>query len=275
MCPDNDGLRWLVKTVARGQLRRGGSLLAPMGAAGVPHGGISRHPPERCRATPFQKPQVPRDVPTPPASSPMPTVAAAQPGWLSQCQPHICSQNVSRGRETSGCRSMREGREDGGGFTWAASSWTEHILKAPVPPPGALLLPSGNTSAWAQRHGVDALLELGRWRLPRAPRRRQPLVRVPPPPPRLREAFQASRWGRGAAAARRRAEKAIFSRYIFYKLNILCISALPVKASRAQPWDSTSEPVSQQRLAATWPAGTERGREPGSPHTEGQAGGSP
>lgn len=216
MCPDNDGLRWLVKTVARGQLRRGGSLLAPMGAAGVPHGGISRHPPERCRATPFQKPQVPRDVPTPPASSPMPTVAAAQPGWLSQCQPHICSQNVSRGRETSGCRSMREGRDDGGGFTWAASSWTEHILKAPVPPPGALLLPSGNTSAWAQRHGVDALLELGRWRLPRAPRRRQPLVRVPPPP--LPGCGKLSKRADGAGERRQRGgeQKRLFSHATYF-----------------------------------------------------------
>lgn len=97
----------------------------------------------------------------------------------------------------------------------------------------------------------------------------------PSPPPRLREAFQASRWGRGAAAARRRAEKAIFSRYIFYKSNILCVSALPAKASRAQPWDLTSEPVSQQRLAATWPAGVGRGGQRGSPRAEGQVGGGP
>lgn len=70
MCPDNDGLRWLVKTVARGQLRRGGSLPAWPGGAGVPCGGISRHPPERRRATLFRKPQAPRDAPMPPTSSP-------------------------------------------------------------------------------------------------------------------------------------------------------------------------------------------------------------
>lgn len=87
--------------------------------------------------------------------------------------------------------------------------------------------------------GVDAVSR----QLPRDPECRRPLAR----PPRLWETFQASRWGRGAAAARRRAEKAIFSRYIFYKSNILCISASPGKASRAQPRDSASEPVNQQR----------------------------
>lgn len=96
MCPDNDGLRWLVKSVARGQLRRGGSLPAQPGAAGVPCGGISQHPPERRRATLFRKPRAPRDAPTPPASSPVLVAATAQPGWLSRCRPHVCSPNVSR-----------------------------------------------------------------------------------------------------------------------------------------------------------------------------------
>lgn len=46
-------------------------------------------------------------------------------------------------------------------------------------------------------------------------------------PPRLWESFQASRWGR---RRRRGAEKAIFSRYIFYKSNILCVSAFACKS---------------------------------------------
>lgn len=100
--------------------------------------------------------------------------------------------------------------------------------------------------------GVDGISQ----QLLRDPECRRPLAR----PPQLWETFQVSRWGRGAAAARRRAEKAIFSRYIFYKLNILCISALPGKASRAQPRDSASEPVSQQQRQRR---GRSAQREPG------------
>ena len=216
MCPDNDGLRWLVKTVARGQLRRGGSLPARPGAAGVPRGGISRHPPERRSTTLFRKPRAPWDAPTPPASSPVPAAATAQPGWLSQRRPHICSQNVSRGRETSGRQSTWEGREDGGGFAQAASSWTKHILEAPVPPSGPLLLPRGNISAWPQRHGVDAILEPGRRRLPRDPRRRQPLA----PPSCGKLSKQAD--GAGERRQRGGEQKRLFSHATYFTSRTFC-----------------------------------------------------
>lgn len=57
----------------------------------------------------------------------------------------------------------------------------------------------------------------------------------------------------GAAAARRRAEKAIFSRYIFYKSNILCSSASPVKPSRDRAPGRKS-----RRRRGTTPPGSQR-----------------
>lgn len=115
----------------------------------------------------------------------------------------------------------------------------------------ALLARRGGPSARARLRGVGAIPGEG----PRAP-----------PAPPAAGSFPSEQMGQGSGGRRRRrAEKAIFSRYIFYKSNILCISALPVKASRAQPRDSAAEPVSQQRLAATWLLEGGTGWEEGSP----------
>lgn len=238
MCPDNDGLRWLVTTMARGQLRRGSSLLAQPGAAGQ---GYFLAP--SCTA-PFRKSRVPWDMPTPPASYPWWHSLVGFAGAM--FAPKACPGGEKpRHAEACGKGGRTRGQHPHG--------WTRLILEEPVTlrsPPAAKGQHLGTgTVAWGGCHlqGGPGVFAEGP-RVPAAPRH----------PSRLWEAFQASRWGRGTAAARRRAEKAIFSRYIFYKSNILCISALPGKASRAQPRDSPSEPVSQQWLAAT-------GREVGSP----------
>lgn len=153
---------------------------------------------------------------------------AAQPRWRSRCQPRARSLNAATGEK------LWDGERSAG----ATSARTGRILEVPALPPGALLARRGGPSARARLRGVGAIPGEG----PRAP-----------PAPPAAGSFPSEQMGQGSGGRRRRrAEKAIFSRYIFYKSNILCISALPVKASRAQPRDSAAEPVSQQRLAATW-----------------------
>lgn len=87
-------------------------------------------------------------------------------------------------------------------------------------------------------HGASTILQPGRPGSDRrvtlvpsaAPASHPPTT--PPPFPGCGKLSKQADGAGGAAAARRRAEKAIFSRYIFYKSNILCSSALPVKPSR-------------------------------------------
>lgn len=182
----------------------------------------------------FGNPEPHRAPPTPPVSPPCPRALAVP-------APSSLSQ---RERNSAMARGARRRHHHGPSASWSC--------------PGALLAPRGGTQG-----SVPSLA-------------RDPGRRRPPPPPAA-GSFPSEQMGQGSGGRRRRrrAEKAIFSRYIFYKSNILCISALPViKASRAQPRDSAAEPVSQQRLAATWLlAGGRAGRR--GPHAQGQFWGSP
>lgn len=172
-----------------------------------------------------------------PQGRPHPLPPRCQPRGHSRCQPRAPSPNAPTGEsQTSGWR------EEPGGSDLMDPA---HLLL----PPGALPAPRGGPTA--ARGGCH-------------PRRGTPGAAGPPGCGKLSKRADGAGSGGGR---RRRAEKAIFSRSIFYKSNILCVSALPVKASRPQPRDSAAEPVSQQRLAATWLlAGGQAGRR-GPPHT--------
>ena len=154
----------------------------PPGLAGccrVPHRGISQHPPERRRAILFRKPRAPRDAPTPPTSSPVPVVTAAQPGWLSQRRPRVCPQNVSQGRGTSGPR---------------ASS-----MLCPQDP---------SCHGWAtplHGHGTDAIVEPGQRRRPRDPGCRQPLASPP-----AAGSFPSEQMGQGSGGSEEESRKGNF-----------------------------------------------------------------
>lgn len=251
MCPDNDGLRWVVDTVACGQLWRGSFCLAGPGAGGVPCRGISHHPPKRCPVSETPGPMGHANT----------TCIITRAGsdchatWLvfPTSDPCLLSERVPGERKLG----MLHG--EGGRMEEASHEQHPHGPSASLRCPWEPSCCRG--SAALHGHSITA------WMTPSSgtsSSRRGTPGAASPSPPQLREAFQASRWGREAAAARGRAEKAIFSRYIFYKLNILSISASPVKASRAQHRDLMLEPVSQQRPAAAWPASTGRGWEVGS-----------
>lgn len=183
--------------MARGQLWHGSSFLARPAAVGVPCRGIPQHPPKRCPVS---------ETPAPTGHTNTTCIITRagsdyHTSWLvfPASSTTFALRTCPTGEKPQDA--AWRGREDGGGFTQAASSWTKRIIEVPL---AALPLPRVNSSAWAQQHGVDDTLEPGQQQSPRDPRRCQPLA------PPAAGSFPSEQMGQGSGGSEGESRKGYF-----------------------------------------------------------------